>query len=158
MGLQSFRIVCVVQRRGFAWAARRDFLDKTGGLFEMGIAGAGDHHMALACVGRVEDSVPHNIGTEYLNCLLRWQENAVAAGQLSLGYVKGTIVHEWHGAKRNRQYQSRWKILTHNNFDPLRDIVKNAQGVWELSGGKVRLRNSLTNYMVSRNEDATTAD
>ena len=142
--------------RGFAWAATRTFLNKTGGLFDMGIAGAGDHHMALACVGKVEHSIPNNIGGEYLNALLRWQERAVGASQMSLGYVKGTILHEWHGAKRNRQYQSRWKILTDAKFDPLRDITKNAQGIWELAGTNNLLRDSLSNYMASRDEDSTT--
>ena len=141
-------------RRGFAWAARRDFLDKTGGLFEMGVAGAGDHHMALACVGRVEHSVPEAIGQRYLTALLQWQALASEAARGSLGYVRGTIIHHFHGAKRNRQYQSRWKILTENGFDPHTDIVKNAQGVWELVPGKVALRDALTNYMASRNEDS----
>ncbi len=124
----------------------------------MGIAGAGDHHMALAIVGQVEQSVPGDIGQEYLNALLRWQENAVDAGRMSLGYVKGTILHHFHGAKRNRQYQSRWKILTQSGFDPLRDIVRNAQGIWELVGNKVGLRDSLSNYMHSRNEDGVDVD
>lgn len=110
--------------------------------------------MALACIGKVENSVPADIGQQYLEALLRWQEKAVDEGKLSLGYVPGTILHEWHGAKRNRQYQSRWKILTDSKFDPLRDIVKNTQGVWELVDNKFALRDGLSNYMAARNEDS----
>ena len=102
--------------------------------------------------------MPGDIGREYMNSLIRWQEHAMGAGQASLGYVDGTIIHHFHGAKRNRQYETRWKILTHSNFDPLRDIVKNAQGIWELVGKKVGLRNSLSNYMASRDEDGTSVD
>jgi hypothetical protein len=42
---------------GYAWAARRDALDKVGGLIDWAILGAGDTHMALALIGRVRQSV-----------------------------------------------------------------------------------------------------
>lgn len=112
--------------------------------------------MALAVLGRTLESVPSTIGAKYMDALLAWQEKAVAAGNYSLGYVPGSIIHHWHGAKRNRQYQSRWRILTDNQFDPQRDIVKNMHGVWELCGQKPFLRDALSNYMHSRDEDATT--
>lgn len=143
-----------VFRSGYAWAARREFLDKTGGLFEAGVAGAGDHHMALALVGRVHESAPGDVHSKYLEALWQWQEKALRACTGGLGYVNGSILHSWHGSKRSRQYQSRWRILTEQQFDPTRDIDKNVQGVWELTGSKPALRELLSNYLKSRNEDS----
>jgi hypothetical protein len=62
---------------GYAWAAKRQALELVGGLIE-GALGAGDHHMALALIGRVHESVPAGIHPNYLAPLVTWQERAAA--------------------------------------------------------------------------------
>lgn len=112
--------------------------------------------MALALLGRVEESVPAGVHCNYHGALLAWQEKALQANTMGLGYVRGTILHSWHGPKAARQYQSRWSILTDMQFDPSpgRDIERNVQGVWELTGSKPALRKLLGNYLKSRDEDS----
>ena len=41
---------------GYAWAARRSALSNLGLLGDIGILGSGDHHMACALIGRVDES------------------------------------------------------------------------------------------------------
>lgn len=43
---------------GFCWSCTREAWDGMGGLIDVGILGAGDHHMALAWVGMAEKSLP----------------------------------------------------------------------------------------------------
>jgi len=138
---------------GYAWAATRQALDYTGGLIEAAL-GAGDHHMALALIGRVQESVPGGIHPNYRAALVQWQDRAERHIARNLGYVPGTIEHQWHGPKAARGYQSRWNVLVRHRFDPAVDLKRNLWGVPELAGNKPELRRDLDRYFRSRNEDA----
>lgn len=140
---------------GYGWAATRSALDAVGGLVEAAL-GAGDHHMALALIGRVHESVPRGIHPNYLAAITQWQERAERAIAGNIGYVPGTIEHHWHGSKDKRGYISRWGILTKHQFDPLCDLRRNTFGVPELAGNKPKLRLDLDRYFRSRDEDANT--
>ncbi|HET6184422.1 MAG TPA: hypothetical protein VFA03_12605 [Acetobacteraceae bacterium] len=139
---------------GYAWAATRRALNLLGGLIETAVLGAGDHHMALALIGRVRESVPGGISAAYLRPLLNWQARAEQHIAGNIGYVPGTIEHGWHGAKAKRAYVDRWSILTRNAFDPDTDVMRNTWGVMELAGNKPRLRHEIDRYFRSRAEDA----
>ncbi|MBV9859829.1 MAG: hypothetical protein JO038_06975 [Alphaproteobacteria bacterium] len=141
---------------GYAWAARRDALEHLGGLIETAALGAGDHHMALALIGRVRDSVPAHVSAGYLAPLLQWQERAERHLTRNIGYVPGTIEHAWHGPKQGRRYVDRWGILVRHGFDPATDLKRNLCGVLELAGNKPALRLEIDRYFRSRDEEATT--
>jgi len=142
---------------GYCFAATRTALEWLGGLIETAALGAGDHHMALALIGRVRDSVPGNISAGYMDPLLRWQERASKHICQNIGYLPATTIeHYWHGDKSKRKYVERWEIVTGNQFDPATDLKRNVWGVLELAGNKPKLRHDLDLYLRSRNEDATT--
>ena len=141
---------------GYAWAATRHALTLVGGLIETAALGAGDHHMALALIGRVRKSVPGGISAGYLRPLLRWQDRAIQHIGQNIGYVPGTIEHTWHGSKDKRAYVDRWTILTRNGFDPDTDLVRNTWGVFELAGNKPELRRDIDRYFRARDEDSNT--
>ena len=138
---------------GFAICFRRDVLENMHGLLEVGILGAGDHHMLTAMIGMANYSMPKGIHANYRAAVMDWQKRAATHIDGDLGYVRGTILHSFHGAKRSRQYKSRWNILIDNNFDPLKDIYRNLQGVVELSPGRPHLRDDIRWYFISRLED-----
>jgi hypothetical protein len=142
---------------GFAWAARRESLDAVGGLIDTAILGAGDHHMALAVLGQADISFAAGVTAAYKRPILLWQERARAAFAGNLGYVPGLLRHQWHGGKAQRQYESRWKILVDEQFDPETDILQDAQELWQLAGNKPRLRDRLQAYFASREEDGNYA-
>jgi hypothetical protein len=137
---------------GYAWAYRRSVLSELGLLVETAVLGAADHHMAMAFIGRVMDSVPRNLGPNYIAPLVRWQDRARRFG-MNMGYVPGTIEHDFHGSKRKRRYIERWDILHKHNFDPITDLIKNEFGVTELAGNKPGLRMDIERYFSERSED-----
>lgn len=139
---------------GFAWAARRDALDNVGGLIETGILGAGDHHMALALIGMGKSSVPGGIHEDYVESVMTWQERAELHIRRNVGYLPGTILHHFHGKKKDRNYKGRWDILIDNKYTPDRDVYKDTQGLWALSPFNIKLRDDIRAYFRARNEDS----
>lgn len=137
---------------GYAWAMTRDAWDGVGGLIDTAVAGAGDHHMALAAVGHVDLSISERASKAYGVPLFHWQDRAKTAIGGSLGCVPGTLMHYWHGKKAQRGYQDRWAML--RDFDPNRDIVRDYQGLWQIAPGANQFRDEMRRYFSSRNEDS----
>ena len=84
---------------GYAWACHRRAYEKMGGLFDVGILGSGDRHMALAWIGKGELSYPNNIHLDYMVSLKTFQDKCQG---IQLGYVPGTILHHFHGSLKDR--------------------------------------------------------
>jgi hypothetical protein len=141
---------------GYAWAATRRALEALGSLslLEHAILGAGDHHLALALVNKVRQSVPGGIHDNYLKPLIELERRAKQHIAGNLGYITGTIEHMWHGAKDLRKYIDRWNVLVKNKYDPEADIKRNTYGVIELAGTKPMLRADIDRYHRQRNEDS----
>lgn len=139
---------------GYAWAMRRDAYDNIGGLMDFPILGSGDHHMSLAFIGLVNKYINSKLHPHYKLLCNIFQERCEKFIRRNIGFVHGTILHYFHGNKADRRYQDRWKILTDNQFDPLRDIIKDSQGLWKLEGSKLKLRDDIMMYFRQRNEDS----
>lgn len=139
---------------GYAWAARREAIEAVGGLMDFPILGSGDHHMAMALIGRVDECRPDKANIVYKTELKLWQDRAETIIKRDVGYVPGTLVHMWHGKKRDRRYVDRWQILIENDYNPMTDVKRDWQGLWQLSGNKPRLRDDIRQYFRSRNEDS----
>lgn len=141
---------------GYAWAARRDTLNQLGGLMDFAILGSADHHMAFGFLGRIHETAPNDLAPAYRAQLEAWQSRAVKVVGPHVGYLPITIEHQFHGSKVLRNYVSRWDIMRKNAFDPTTDIIKNLDGVTELSGNKPQMQVEIERYFASRNEDANT--
>jgi hypothetical protein len=144
---------------GYAWAITRQAWDHLGGLLDNCIVGSADYHMAWALVGEVGRTYAVNptAGLDaYAKRLMRWQDSAEYHVRRNLGYVEGAIRHFWHGPKAGRRYIERWDILARNGFDPDLDLKRNAQGVLELTGRSIGLRDDLRAYFRARNDDGNT--
>lgn len=140
---------------GYAWAARREALERLGGLIDFAALGAGDHHMAHALIGNAANSLPGGIHPNYKDAVMRWERRANQHLKTNLGFVPGTITHHFHGSKKKRFYKERWKILTDNQFDPYADLKRDIQGLYQLTDQKPRLRDEIRAYFRSRDEDGT---
>ena len=138
---------------GYAWAGTRKALTSVGGLLDIGILGSGDRHMALAMIGKVEYSYNNNVHPNYKKMCQEWEIKCNKHIQRNIGYVDGLITHYWHGGKANRLYNDRWKILVNRKFDPLSDISRDSQGLWQLEDDKLDLRDDIRRYFRSRHED-----
>lgn len=141
---------------GFAWCARRETLERLGGLIDRAALGAADHHMALSLIGRAKDSVHGKMPQHYMDYILNWQKHALDHVNYRIGYLPGTIEHSFHGKKTNRKYWDRWEILIRAQFDPYRDLKRNLNGVLELTGSKPDLQHDIDWYFSSRDEDCNT--
>ena len=143
---------------GFAWSYTRTALESVGGLIDTAPLGSADHHMAMALIGRVMESVPGNLSAAYSKPMLIWQQRALRHINQNIGYVPGTIEHSHHGPKRMRNYVSRWDILAKHHFDPETDLKRNLHGLIELAGNKPLLARDLDRYSRGRREDQNSID
>lgn len=143
---------------GYCVAWRRSVLSQMQ-LLEVGVLGAGDHHMMGALVGECRMTLPSGIHPEYAAAVERWQRLADRVVRRNVGFVHATISHLWHGAKAKRRYVERWAILTDGDgFDPTRDVYKNTYGVLELDPERVGLRDAIRRYLSQRDEDSVDGD
>ena len=144
---------------GLGWAFTRAGFDAVGGFLDTCIMGSADWHMALGFTGdeargaNVHDI--HGSGDAYNQSIGLWQRRAFAAIKGKIGYVKQQLTHHWHGDHSKRQYQSRWKILDKNHFDPLVDLQRDSQGLLRYTGNKPQLEREMRDYMLARNDDST---
>lgn len=139
---------------GYAWACNRFAYESMHKLIDFGILGSGDHHMALALIGKVNLSYPGQIHDNYKILLNKFQERCIQ-NKLTLSYLNGTILHHWHGRLQDRKYQDRWTILTKMNYDPSTDIYYTNEGYIQLTETGKRFNSELYNYFNERNEDST---
>jgi hypothetical protein len=147
---------------GLAWAFTAKGINTTGGLMERCILGSGDWFMAFGLVAKhgaetMTNQPPSNpsgskFNPDYLNYIDRWQQQACKL-EANTGYVDQVVMHHFHGAKRNRQYGSRDRILIRDQFSPYRDVKPDSQGVLQLAAGTSALRDDIRQYFLSRNED-----
>lgn len=142
---------------GYAWAMRREAFDALGGLIDFCVLGSGDHAMAMGLIGLIERSAPQDINPKFLNELQIWQQRAEYHIKRDVGFVGGSIFHNFHGKKKDRRYVERWDIIRDNDFDPDDDIKRDWQGLLQLevlTPRQRRLRDQIRQYFRQRNEDS----
>lgn len=143
---------------GGAWAFTNKSFDAVGGMLDICILGAGDWYMAFGFIGYNSLSTQSELRNQpgpYTSAIYAWQRRAAAAIKANIGYIDCFATHEWHGDISNRGYGTRWQILQKYEFDPAKDIRRNAQGLWQWTGNKPRLRDAVNRYFLSRSEDST---
>jgi hypothetical protein len=143
---------------GLAWAARREAWDAIGGLIDVSITGAGDWYLAHALTDQLELGLTFT-PPGLANAVRSWEKTA-RTGQWqerpiigNIGVVPGTALHHWHGSRLYRRYNEREAILRRHQFDPMTDLKKDWQGLWQLAGNKPQLRRELQHYFHQRRED-----
>ncbi len=135
---------------GFAWACDRYAWETMNGLLDRCIIGSGDYHMAMALVGRIQETFHCDDLTEYNERLLKWQESV---SELKLGYVEGVIKHKWHGERKNRKYKERRKIIEDHKFNPYKHVGYHSSGLMFLIGSAIDMIESIAEYFLGRKED-----
>jgi len=143
---------------GYAWAYRRSSLADLGGLGDIAILGSGDHHMACAYLGMVKDSIHGGMHQSFKDYWQEWQARSERHIKRNIGYVSGSIDHYFHGPKRNRNYNNRWKILVDEQFNYHLDLKKDVQGMYMLTDRNIKLRDKVREYFRSRQEDDIRSD
>jgi hypothetical protein len=139
---------------GFAWAARRDFVDAHG-FYDVCVAGSGDHAMAHAFCGDWESPcIIRTFGTgAMLEHFTSWCERMYRDVRAQVGVVPGRLLHLWHGTVENRRYGVRTQEIVKMAFNPYEDLVLNDFGCWEWSAHREDLRLWGDQYFLGRRED-----
>jgi hypothetical protein len=139
---------------GGAVAYRREAWDALGGLIDWTILGSGDSYMANALVGRVQQVLSKRFHVRYRELILEWQARAERSIKRNVGVVKGLMLHHWHGSHSTRGYEKRNDILIMHQYNPDLDIKPDVQGLYQLTGRSIPLRDAVRKYFHQRNEDA----
>ncbi|WP_402721333.1 hypothetical protein [Janthinobacterium rivuli] len=140
---------------GYAWAARRDFLE-TCGLYDTCITGSSDHLMAHVFSGTLSSSCIARMigeGHTFARHFARWAHKADELCRGRLGFVPGTVLHLWHGSLSNRRYFVRNQEVKELDYDPERDMRLDANGLWTWADSAGHLRAWSEAYFKSRHED-----
>jgi hypothetical protein len=140
---------------GFAWAARRDVLDRHG-LYDACISGSGDHMMAHGFCGDWESSCIDRIlggNNPHRRHFSEWCRRMYGSVRARVGCVDGTLLHLWHGDIDNRRYVNRNRELAALGFDPYNDIRTSPSGCWEWARERPTLQKWAERYYAGRKED-----
>jgi hypothetical protein len=139
---------------GYCWGYTMEAFNALGGLIDWAILGSADRHMATALIGTVHKSCPKGISPEYKDLLEIWQQRALDYIKKDVGYIEGTINHFFHGAKANRRYKDRWKILVEHKYTPSLDLKRFYNGTFQLTDRSIGLRDDIRQYFAQRSEDS----
>jgi hypothetical protein len=131
---------------GQAWAIRRDFFEKIGGLYDLSILGNGDGIVMYGILGRIDHPAIQLLG-----------KTAVAFARLlsdcRIGYSSGLILHYFHGPLAKRGYMSRLDIYRKHKFDPITFLYRDENNVLCLTEKGSVMALEARNYFSSREED-----
>jgi hypothetical protein len=146
---------------GFAWAWRREILDRYG-FYDRFILGGGDLAMTWAMYGQMLRRPDRELWLED-NCSLaqirdyeKWRGPFTRAIEGRVAHTAGEIYHFWHGSLSDRKYSSRNLILKDADFDPQKDIYIDSQGCWRWLASKRtnQLEKAISSYFAERSEEA----
>jgi hypothetical protein len=138
---------------GYSWACTRQWWEQSGGLIDFGILGAADWYMAWAMIGKVDLAISKDSNPNFKRLLHEWQERTIRVTKKHVGYTPGRIEHHYHGTRGNRKYDTRHRVLVEHDFDPVRDLVRDPQGLYKLYN-KPDLEHAIMHYNRYRSEDS----
>jgi hypothetical protein len=142
-----------VQNSGLAWAGRRDIFLRHG-FYDRLILGSGDKLMGGAFLGfRFADEFQRFPG-KMIDHQNQWILKIHREVGGSVTYQDGVIGHLFHGTMTKRNYFERTNILKDNDFDPVKDIMPDSNGIWKWATDKTEMHHKIIDYFHSREEDA----
>ena len=138
---------------GFAWAARREFL-QSHGLYDACIMGGGDRAMMCAATNCFDQLAErHYMNDLQISRYTAWARPFYEAVSAEVGYLNADIFHMWHGDVADRATRSRHEGLQRFQFDPFHDIAISQNGCWRWNTDKPAMHDYVRGYFSSRRED-----
>ena len=137
---------------GFAWAARRELLEKHG-VPDFCIVGGNDIVFANAIYGiqRPEEWDPYS--TPLRKKINDWSKRFNNDINGSATHVDGFAYHLWHGNRKYRQYLERHRALRQYDFDPEVHIEVDGDGTWRWTTEDQGMKDTVMNFFRNRRED-----
>ncbi len=141
---------------GLAWAANLSALDEIGGIPDVAILGAGDWYLAHMLISDLPFPDMQKYSSGYRDYWEHRQKLCDRWIKRDVGFVKGLVLHDWHGKTVNRKYNTRENILIEGQYDPRYDIKRDHQGVIQMETHELRqivMYDRIRAYFRARNED-----
>ncbi len=139
-------------RPGYAWACRRDILDRCG-FYPFLVMGAGNSSLLSAACGDWQAPLLRNYHDTLRQHWLPWGQQFYREIQGQAGYVDVAVTHLYHGSPANRRYLSRRRILIDHQFDPHRDVSLQ-DGILEWTAAASQdMIDRVRDYFLQRKED-----
>jgi hypothetical protein len=143
---------------GFAWAARRDFIQPIG-IFDLNILGAGDTIFCRSCL-QIDSNNIENLWMKYANwCIPYYEDYYLNFKNVRTTYYSQNIYHLWHGSSINRAYNTRYQdfnIICSKYGIQTKDALfeLNSYSLYEYNSEyREEFNNILLKYFKSRKED-----
>lgn len=135
---------------GGVWAARRDFFEQIGGLYQYDIVGGGDVVFAGAMLG-ADTSKRYSLSgvkeaAEYIK-----RVNDVAVG--GVGYIEADVCHLWHGEDQHRQYITRYNNFLALGYEPALHLNNSGPSFKWTDAAPTEMKKYLRDYFIYRRED-----
>lgn len=139
---------------GGAWAAKREMLDKIGGLYDCYPAGSCDVLVLGALLGITDKRYFGRYSDSTMKHYMEWHNNTYKIVRGNIGYVDTVAFHLYHGTLKDRNYSLRHQKLKQYNFDPTLHLERNSDGINQLSQEcPPEIREWISSYMLEmRNE------
>jgi len=141
---------------GLAWACTRKAYDDVGGIFDVAVWGGADYDMSHALTEQCA-TLHLKAHPNYRKMLLEYEERCRRYIRKNVGAMEGTVIHYWHGRKSERKYSEKRKLMGTANFDPLRHLKRDSNGLWALhddgSEDFIHFRDQMRRLSRERNED-----
>lgn len=142
---------------GYAWAARRDVIERHG-LYDLSVAGSGDHLMAHAMFGDLSSPcVTNSVGADnsFRDSFHAWAGPFFREVRSRVGFVRGAVLHRWHGDRKKRRYYKRMIGILARGYDPTLDVKVSSSGALQWTEHGRPLARWMKGYFSGRDEDGT---
>lgn len=124
---------------GYAWAARREFLDKIDGLFPYDVFGGADSRMRWSFSQRQPLGYKNTMCADLWRRWTKWTATVEANMSNRFCCVHDTIRHLPHGSPIGRQYSSRMKISRQLGYNFETDIEVDPYGLYHFTNHNPKL-------------------
>lgn len=130
---------------GFGWALTRSFYEDIKEIFDSSIVGGNDRVISYTVFKKPLEEYfsKTSYSQEYKDLVFDYYNRKQ---QIKFGYADNKITHLWHGNFENRNYHSRKNILRKYKFNPKRHLIKDENGIFELTKEAFPILPHMENY------------
>ena len=134
---------------GMAFAAKIEII-KTHQFYDKNIVGGGDTILIASILNKLADIFPRRPFSPMHRSDIQNYGDKISKKKYKTTNLHGTIYHLWHGELLQRQYASRYNILTSHNYDPTDHITCQTNMPLRWKNAPEGLKKDLYQYMYSR--------
>ena len=131
---------------GMAFASKVSTIKKHY-FYDKNIVGAGDLILISSLFNKTDELFQNReLSSAHKSDIEKWTSK-IFQEKYKATFLPGQIYHLWHGHLKNRNYASRWKILSAHKYDPLKVLSINSSHTWSWNEASEMLTNEVEQYM-----------